>query len=305
MTARSKLVSLAFFALAATSFLGMQCGGSKDPGYCADCPAADGSVDGGPDASVACGGTCGGATPYCNEATNTCVGCLQTSQCSDATKSVCDTASNTCVACNDNAQCSHIPGKGICNVGTCVQCTEATETAVCGNFYCDPVGKTCTTTPRGTLDSCKACNAEAECAVGYRCVPMNFQGNVRPGGYCLLVSNGSNCTKPYAITITRGSISDPNTASPPSYCGINESKTTCEAVLDRVADTSCLVSGNADDSACGAPSTNDGKCTKVGTVMNLCTYECVTATECQSGELCNKVAGTVDGSPKYCGVTGI
>jgi hypothetical protein len=265
---------------------------SKPDGYCAPgtCPA-DGGGDGGVggDASVACGGACSGATPYCKESTNTCVECLQTEQCTDGTKSVCDTSTNTCVACNDNTQCSHIAGKGICDQGTCVGCTEATEAAACGGFYCDPAAKTCTTMPRGTLGSCRACTADAECAVGYRCVPMNFQGTARPGGYCLLVSSGTNCVEPYRVLINgRASLSQPTDLK--NYCGIAEDTTTCEAVLHLINNQGCT--GDAD---CGATGLNDGLCRTVAGAANKCTYACAGPAQCPS------VAPTCNNPPAYCG----
>jgi hypothetical protein len=277
-------------AIGALASLTVACSGKKfdacegpnpDPG----CPVVDGGVvDSGADGSVACGGACSGATPYCKESTNTCVECLQTEQCTDGTKSVCDTSTNTCVACNDNTQCSHIAGKGICDQGTCVGCTEATEAAACGGFYCDPAAKTCTTMPRGTLGSCRACTADAECAVGYRCVPMNFQGTARPGGYCLLVSSGSNCVEPYSTLLTRGSLSQPNDAK--TFCGIAESLTTCEAVLHLINNQGCT-----SDTDCGATGLNDGLCRTVGALANKCTYACGLAAQCPTPLVCNTYCG--------------
>nr|HEX4314928.1 choice-of-anchor Q domain-containing protein [Kofleriaceae bacterium] len=60
---------------------------------------------------------CNGATPVCDTATQTCVGCLTGSDCSAAAP-VCDTTSNTCVGCGSDTDCS----SQVCDVdtGACV-----------------------------------------------------------------------------------------------------------------------------------------------------------------------------------------
>jgi hypothetical protein len=250
------------------------------------CPVVDGGVvDSGADGSVACGGACSGATPYCKESTNTCVECLQTEQCTDGTKSVCDTSTNTCVACNDNTQCSHIAGKGICDQGTCVGCTAADESA-CTQGVCDLTTGSCTTIAENSASVCRACVNDKQCDVagGYRCVPMNFQGTARPGGYCLLVSSGSNCVEPYSTLLTRGSLSQPNDAK--TFCGIAESLTTCEAVLHLINNQGCT-----SDTDCGATGLNDGLCRTVGALANKCTYACSAVAQCPTGFSCNTYCG--------------
>jgi hypothetical protein len=298
MASRGNITTLIFLMLATLTTLGMQCA-TKDPGYCADC-AADGGNDGGVggDASVACGGACGGATPYCKESTNTCVECLQTEQCTDGTKSVCDTSTNTCVACNDNTQCSHIAGKGICDQGTCVGCTEATEAEACGGFYCDPAAKTCTTTPRGTTAFCNECVSDSECANNAegvrRCVAMGYNGAPRADGkkFCLIdkatlpPSANGICPVQMFDSVNATSVGGVTSA----YCSPRQTLTTCEATLDFLKSGGCT-----DATKCGANlSPTDGMCEDDGN-SKQCTYRCLGDDDCATGVKCRTGVTT-----RYC-----
>jgi hypothetical protein len=229
--------------------------------------------------------------PVCNTATNSCVACLANSDCTTATASRCDTTTNTCTACSTDSDCSQIPGKGVCDAGTCVQCTATKETA-CGTYSCNPATSACTTTTRDSVDYCKACVADSECIGGNvampiaRCVPMNFNGTTH-GNYCLqrVVSAGaSGCNAPYTIAISAQSLSG---AAAESYCGINQSATTCEAVIDMIASKTCSV-----DTDCG--NEQGGLCKTVGTKPNRCTIPCSVTDDCPSSiNLCT-------GAVPYC-----
>jgi len=79
-------------------------------------------------------------------------------------------------------------------------------------------------------------------------------------------------------------------------CGPNESVTTCEAVLDLGA-----FCPTGQDSACGAPGLNDGRCEPVGFDSTLmCTYSCTSGTQCREvGDFEIDELGCISGD--YCG----
>jgi hypothetical protein len=292
--------------------------GPPDAGPCGmTCPAATPVCDVATGNCVECtaaeDGACEDATPVCNAATNTCVACVASTDCTDTPSTpVCDTAANSCVACVANADCTSLTapqcntatnacvpctadaactgrtGTTVCDVaggGECVQCTVANE-APCGANSCNPATNTCTTTPRGSVLTCRACTADSECTVDNRCVPMNFDGTPRAGGYCLK-RGATGCVAPYRVpSDARVSLSG---ASAEVYCGVNEAVTTCEAVLDLIDDRACAP---ATDDDCGVPGLNDGRCRTVGGRANRCTYSCGTAADCPAGRACTS---------SYCG----
>ena len=230
-----------------------------------------------------CGGDCPTDTPVCKEATdtcvqclkeddcaagpmnkcdvmNTCVECLATTDCSSAAAARCD--GDTCVKCESNDDCGHVVGKGLCDAGTCVQCTVADETA-CGGKSCNPATKACTKTTAGSVGTCKPCLADSECTGGNqadpqtRCVPMEFNAVLRPGGFCLRRVS-KTCARPYTIAISAKSLSG---SAAENYCGIDEENVRCEAVLDLIGSKTCA---SMQDTACGCTRDNDGNCTELG-----------------------------------------
>ena len=255
------------------------------------------------------------AKPACDTDSNTCVGCVENADCKDAAKPVCDAGAAKCVACLRQAdcgsatasacsdgvctactkdeQCSDIAGKGVCDAGTCVQCTVAKE-AVCSGKSCNPANSQCTNVATGSVSVCAPCASDSECIGGNkadpdrRCVPMKFKGAPRPGGFCLQRVVKS-CAQPYEIPLDVPSLSG---APSEQYCGIDQSATRCEAVLDLVAGLAC---SDGLDSSCGCVRGKDGKCLEagqgglcrtVGVNANRCTYSCGTATDCPGGKSC-------------------
>lgn len=292
-----------------------------DAGLDATMPASDGGEkDGeGPDdggGPVDCDGDdeCPSTLPVC--ANHKCVGCIGAADCErfDAT-SACDTASGKCEACVENTDCVE-PTKPICDAhacrscasdldceplgkicdespgpfqGQCVQCTQAeTDETRCGTKSCDPATRACTQTERGSAGICEACVADSECEVDHRCVAMNFQGTpLKPvgegGGYCLKRTAAGPCDLPYGATpISRDSLSG---AVVDSYCGLNEDKATCDAILQYSRPCS---------SCEGVPGS---LCETVGAIGNRCTYAC------GSGAIneCPESATCPSGTDSYCG----
>ncbi len=270
-----------------------QCAGSTSvcdtsSNSCVQCTALDSTA-------------CDGDTPVCDTSADQCVGCLATADCSSPSFAKCDTGENTCIHCTGNDDCAHLTGTAICDSGTCVQCTPADESA-CGANSCNPATKTCTQTARGTVDLCEPCVADSECMGGdqadpdTRCVPMNFQGVAREGGFCLR-RVASTCGRQYEIETNVTSLSG---APAENYCGIDQTVTRCEAVLDLGNNRAC---DDTMDTSCGCARDSDGNCTEtgegglcrqVGPNVNRCTYECGTNEDCPQGRTCS-------GAPtKYC-----
>jgi hypothetical protein len=260
------------------------CGGSSpvcdtESNSCVQCSADDSSA-------------CDGETPVCDTGSSQCVACNVTADCSSAGAPRCH--DNACVACTSNDDCAHLTDKSVCDGGTCVQCTVSDESA-CGLNSCDPAKNRCTETARGSVGNCEACLADSECVGGdqadpdVRCVPMNFQGTARDGGFCLRRAT-KTCTQPYKVPITAQSLSG---ADAESYCGIEQTLTRCEAVLDLVNSRACP---DGLDTSCGCQRDGDGACTgagagglckTVGVDANQCTYPCAVANQCPTAFSCD------------------
>jgi hypothetical protein len=132
------------------------------------------------------------------------------------------------------------------------------------------------------------CKADSECVPDHRCVPMEFQGTSLADGFCLkTVSSG--CTRPYRTSIEKVSLS--GVAAEP-YCGIDQTVTSCVAVIDMFNDSACATDGD-----CGVSGKDDGRCERVSLADNRCTYSCNADRECDGGTSCG---GVVVGSD-YCG----
>ena len=117
---------------------------------------------------------CGGATPVCNTAAQTCVVCLTNAQCGGATP-VCNTATHTCRGCAGHADCGG--ATPACQAGgACGQCS-ATNAAACGGAtpVCNAASGTCVrclanadcsgTTPvcNVATHTCTGCSTDGQC----------------------------------------------------------------------------------------------------------------------------------------------
>jgi hypothetical protein len=175
-----------------------------------------------------------------------------------------------------------------------VECTVADESA-CAGKSCNPATKGCTSTTTGSVGTCKPCVADSECLGGnkadpdVRCVPMEFNGTPRAGGFCLR-RVAKTCAKPFQIPISGTSLSG---ATSESYCGIDQENVRCEAVLDLVAGADCLTDG--EDTSCGCARDDEGNCIDagagglcriVGVNASRCTYGCGTVAECPGSLKC-------------------
>jgi hypothetical protein len=121
----------------------------------------------------------------------------------------------------------------------------------------------------------------------HRCLPMSHQSTPL-GGYCMKLA--MNCPDGYtAPALRRRSLSG---AAEADYCGIVESRTSCDAVRALVElGTTCpdgdAASCNAEGALCEA--VNSGATPR-------CTYACVDPIECPPLTACR---GPTDA--KYCG----
>lgn len=245
-------------------------------GQCAQCDGANESAD--------CGDT--PETPRCS-ATQQCVECrpgTSNLDCTEATASRC--VGEACAACTMDSHCAHISGKPRCFGGVCRECSPATENADCGAESCNPATRTCSGITRFSRNVCEACVSDSDCVQAggtFRCIPMNYMGTPR-GGYCMRTSPG--CMRPFGFIINASSLSG---AASTSYCGIDQSVVTCEAV-------NALRNGDDCPSGSATECAADGAlCETVGAFSNLCTYSCGNINDClPSGNGSTCAAG-------YCG----
>jgi hypothetical protein len=281
-------------------------------------PDSGKTIDGGGGQCVRCASNsdCIGCTaaPACDPATGACVECTSANQVACAAEGeVCKAGGNECVPCNDRNDCGETAphcsannsceqcvshedcgrwGK-VCDGGQCVQCTPQTESKQCPDLdpapgdqgpACDPVAKTCTGEPRGSVGTCGLtkdqrvvrCVSDSECATGRSCVATAFKGQPF-GKYCLRQSDSCSAPWPSPIATTSvGGLEGP-------FCAPRELLANCEAILEFGA--SCSV-----DDDCGGEGVDDGHCES-----GRCTYACGGHTDCNgtscqdfdAGRYCN------------------
>lgn len=243
---------------------------------------------------VPCGG-CEAPTPVCDEASDTCVGCLQNTDCQEPTASLCD-SNHSCQPCGADADCAHLGDLNLCIDGRCGECTLATEADQCGDTSCNPATLECTDTERASVDICQSCVADSECDDdGAYCVPMRFSPEdedvTELGGFCLKEEPAEPCPIPYRTGIQRTTLSG---LEGKTFCGVAEPLTTCRAVLDLIEEVDPKVCGT--DTQCGVTDLDDGLCRQISGLGTgtFCTYACQAADQCPGGKPC-------PGGGGYCG----
>jgi hypothetical protein len=245
-----------------------------DDGSCAACSADDTTA-------------CPTDKPLCDEA-NACVACLENADCKSETAPVC--SAGECVPCSNDAGCSDRGQICDTSTGQCEGCTLAREAERCGENSCDPKTLACTGTQRGSVTICRACVADSECEADHRCIPMYFgtgDSRVELGGRCMR-RLAAGCDEPYsAPRLTRGSLSG---AAEDAYCGVAESRTSCEAILGLIGGAKCEDGSDATCNGAGA------LCRAVNGTTHRCTYACESTATCPGDFPC---AGS--GADRYCG----
>lgn len=259
------------------------CGGCSDDKHCRESDST----------CVEClgDGDCG--SRRCDLESGMCVGCTEQADCDERDRSRCNPDTSMCTACVENEDCSHINGFGVCNAGECVQCTSTA--GECGGNPCT-VDNVCSNFGEGEQEACEPCDTDANCEDGLFCVKMQFEGTDRPGGYCLRPT-AAGCQRPYSVdTPPRSTLSG---GTMQTYCGIDESRTTCEAVRALVADVQC---GESEHPPCP----EGALCRQIGSLTpNRCTYECQGPVQCPNispGTTCGAGTTPDGGTPtQYCG----
>jgi hypothetical protein len=220
-----------------------------------------------------------GDRAHCLVEANSCVQCLTNADCSDTSASHCDSDTHTCVECTGTADCSGfastaprcVEGKG------CVAC-DAND-GICGDKACILSQNVCSTTDRQSVGACGQCVTRDECITGHVCVNVKF-GSYDTGDFCLPnLPDFRTCPRPFGREIPNVMTLDGDRVQ--TLCALPET-TTCQAMLDTVADKTC----NDNNAACGLGrsvlGTNDGVCT------TACTYNCSDDKFCPNGMVCSE-----------------
>jgi|GEM_PF-1999348 len=233
--------------------------------------------------ALPCDGACEGDTPVCDEANNTCVGCLDVSHC-DGDTPACDTSTNTCVACTDETFCDG--DTPVCDTSstTCVGCLGdencSGDTPVCDTSSTTCVGcldNTSCESPDASLcgadQTCGACMADADCShLGLnRCV----QGVCTE---CTVATEQDDCGN--------------NACLPDGTCGDTplESLTACQPCQ---ADNECFADHRCVPMNFGDPAMPHGNyCLKIASTMCERPYTVSISQESVSGAA----------SEEYCGI---
>jgi hypothetical protein len=102
------------------------------------------------------------------------------------------------------------------------------------------------------------------------------------GAYCLQVATVVNCTSPFKVNVVAKSLS----GTEGTYCGINQTATTCEAVNDLIASKSCTLKDSTTE--CGGGKGGLCKDFSLTATPDLrCTIPCGSSAECLSGGVGN------------------
>ncbi len=130
-----------------------------------------GSSGTGGSSALPCAGACNGDTPVCDEATDTCVECLENPDC---TEGVCNTETHECVQCLSRADCSGNAPACDTNTNLCVACLENSDCSDAMPF-CNPEEQSCAECLEDTdctesdaswcdAGSCAPCQTNDDCA---------------------------------------------------------------------------------------------------------------------------------------------
>lgn len=244
--------------------------------------------DPGTSGAPACGASCDGATPHCDEGAGACVECLESGDCAEAEAPRCE--AGACVGCADGSDCAGIDGKPLCDgaAGACVECLTEAD---CGGKVCHPATRTCTLVDARAKHVCHPCSHDAECQEGQVCVETRYNdpsaGVV--GQFCLwrrrapAPGPAGSCglsSRPYSRSVAVTSVDGEDV----TVCELRT--TTCAALLQHSQPVEGC-SSPADNSACGADGFNDGLCRLNSEAEARCTYPCGGLEDCRPGFTCD------------------
>jgi hypothetical protein len=212
-------------------------------------------------------------------AANTCVECVENADCVNSSASLCE--NNQCVPCSANADCAHVDSTpdatqpsplGICDAGTCVECTGL-QRAACGANVCDSLTRQCSADRLvATAGLCESCVSDAECEPGSLCVQQTGVGF-----FCMPVQPNTGCptSGPARGFLQQASVLTidgvPSPVCLPRLAA-------CPAFVNYRDGTLCA---GIDDESCG-PS---GSCEQSpgGGAFFLCTISCAGISDCLRG----------------------
>lgn len=228
--------------------------------------------------------------------------CTTDADCTSPTAAHCNPADLTCIPCDNSTQCVGVPGASVCateasaisgvNAGTCVECT-ATEGCT-DPTTCNLTANTCDGADNGTLDACEACTNDDQCEANHACVPMEFNGS--DNGFFCLQDTTSNCSRPYFPSASAKSSINGNAAV--TYCSVNESMVSCQAVQALQLGRFCTTDGACSETMGGAETPTLGAvCENLGQ-GDRCTYPCAIVDQCPTGLTCGDGDTT---PPGWCG----
>ena len=267
--------------------------GYCQPGTPVDCPDdgmfCNGTASCGAfaDACVSSGNPCP-SDLVCDEGIDTCIGCLQDSDCDDG------------LYCNGQETCV----AGNCQLGTPVDCKDSMD---CTIESCDETTDNCIHTPDNTL-----CADDQFCNGNEVCDPVN---GCQPGTRVDCSDDGAFCNGTESCDeIADACVSNGNPCAEGTVC--NEGETTCDV-------TGCLVDEDCDDGIyCNGVETCVAYKCQPGTTVDCndsldCTIEnCDEATDncihtpdntlcdddqfCNGNEVCDPVNGCQPGIPVNC-----
>jgi hypothetical protein len=261
----------------------------------ADCPSSAGHCMSDRGQCVECTSSehCGASASHCDVDLGSCRQCLASRDCSDPSKPLC--VAGTCSPCVTDSDCSGQVGRGVCDTGTCVECTPANELP-CGSYSCEPTTRRCSAVLRSSRSDCEPCSADSQCK-GYtpgssQCLPMNTTGY-----YCLPIREKQEaCPRPYGAKDTH--LYSASKTSIDYFCSPNTELTSCEAVRDYVNGVPCTK-----DADCGCTRDVAGACIGLGVLgrcaltvgsTKYCSYACATSFDCPTGRSCGL------GAEAYC-----
>ena len=156
---------------------------------------------------------------------------------------------------------------GICDVGTCVECTGP-QRGACGTNVCNSRTRLCSNNLAGSATTCATCVSDAQCEPDARCVQQVFGGTVI-GDFCLPIPTGGSCNgvRPFVGLVTVATL---DSATPTGVCTLRA--TTCPGLNDAAEPCD-------QDADCGAAGAADGLCVEFGG-DNQCTTPCSSPNDC-------------------------
>ncbi len=213
---------------------------------CVQCTAANDSA-------------CQDPTPVCDDASNTCVGCVLDDDCPDPFFADC-TPTSECDPCSNDTHCAHFPDTRICEEAVCVECLDEYD---CDGNICNRTNRTCTNAAPGSAGLCEPCVATVQCEPDMACVRMIVDGT-DTGYFCQWLQTSCGSTEPFGYPSSKDAVEGGTAA----VCSLRYAS--CEAYFDMTSTSEC-----ATDDECGIDMLDDARCD--GTI---CSLRCLDANDC-------------------------